>query len=146
MTLASSGESGERLRRPLLARLPDALRQHARLEVAADEAQHLLVVDTPCHPRPQGVVLDALEEGVRVEVDHERRTIGDGLARARDRLVRRAPRPEAERALVEVRVEDGAEHLQQGLLDQSIQGRRHPHNRVPPEGLGISTLVTGCGR
>jgi len=38
----------------------------------------------------------------------------------------RAPRPEAEGAVVKVRVEGGRQHLQQRLLDQPIQHRRHP--------------------
>jgi hypothetical protein len=146
MTLPSGRRERGALRRPLLDLLLDAVSHDARLQGATDEAQHLRVRDPPGDPRQQSVLLDTIEEGIQVDVHDPRRTVGEGLACRLDRLMGRAPRPKAEAVIVEVRVEDGREHLQQGLLDQPIQCRRHPSIRIPPEGLGISTLLTGCGR
>lgn len=79
-------------------------------------------------------MLDAIEERVQVKIDHERRVISDELACARDGLMGRATRSKAEARLGEVRVEDGGEHLQQSLLDQPIQRRRHPQGPHPTRG------------
>jgi hypothetical protein len=48
----------------------------------------------------------------------------------------RAPRPVAEAPAMEVRVEDGREHLQQGLADQPIHRSRHPQHPLTARGLG----------
>jgi hypothetical protein len=48
----------------------------------------------------------------------------------------RAPGPKAEAAVAEARIEDGCEHLQQRLLDQPIQRRRHPQQPLAAGGLG----------
>ena len=45
-------------------------------------------------------------------------------------------RTKAEAPVVKVRIEDGRQHLQQGLLDQPIQRRRHPQQPLTAGGLG----------
>jgi hypothetical protein len=111
MTFASSGESGEPGASSSLG-CRDPVGHDARFQVASDQAQYLLVDHPSSDPRHQGVVSDPVEERVEIDVDHPRRAICDGLACSLDRLVGRAPRPKAEGAVVEVRVEDGRQHLQ----------------------------------
>jgi hypothetical protein len=62
-------------------------------------------------PGHQGVVLNPIEERVQIEIDAPHRPIGDEAACPLDRLVGRAPRPVAEAVGMEMRVEDGREHL-----------------------------------
>jgi hypothetical protein len=38
------------------------------------------------------------------------------------------------------------QHLQDRLLDETVENRRMPRARLPPPGLEISTRRTGCGR
>ena len=63
--------------RPLLASLLDPVCEHPGFQVAADQTQHLLVVDPAGDPRHQRVVLDPVEEGVQIDVDRPRRAILD---------------------------------------------------------------------
>jgi hypothetical protein len=95
MSLVSSGESGEPLRRPLLARLLDALGHHTGFQVDSDKTQHLLVTHPPGDPRHQCVVRTRSKHASR-STSTTHRTILDGLACTLDRLVGRAPRPKTE--------------------------------------------------
>jgi len=61
MTFESNGESGEALRRPLLRRVLDPVSQHARFQIAANQTQHLLVIDPARDPRHQSIVLDTVK-------------------------------------------------------------------------------------
>jgi len=103
---------GRALRRAFLRRLHHAVGHDACLQVAPDQPEHLLISDPPCDPRHQRVVLDSVEERIQVEIDYPRRAILDGLTCGHDRVMSRAPRPEAEALLGEVRIEDGRQHLQ----------------------------------
>lgn len=91
-------------------------------------------------------MLNAIEERVEIKIGAPHRAIGDELACPLDSVMLRAPRPKAEAVGMELRIEDGREHLRDGLADQPIHRSRHPSIRRPPEGLGIITLRTGCGR
>lgn len=48
--------------------------------------------------------------------------------------------------LAEGRIKDRLQHLQQGLLDQTIRYVGMPSSHSPPSGLGIVTRRTGSGR
>lgn len=61
---------------------------------------------------------------------------GERLACTLHSLMSRTPRTKAEAVLTEGRIEDGRQHLQQGLLDHPIQRRRHPQVPHPAGGLG----------
>jgi hypothetical protein len=89
------------LSRPLLASLLDPVCEHPGLQGAADQTQHLPVVDPAGDSRHQRGVLDPVEEGVQVDLDRPRRAILDGLACRRDRSIGRASRPNAEGAVGE---------------------------------------------
>jgi hypothetical protein len=78
---------------------------------SGEMTEHPPVGDPSCDPRDQGVVLNSIEERVQIKVDAPRRAIHDEAARPLDRLMGRAPRPVAEAVGMEVRIEDGGEHL-----------------------------------
>ena len=48
----------------------------------------------------------------------------------------RAAGPKPVAVIAEVRLENGLEHLQHGLLDQPVQHRRHPQRALPAPGFG----------
>jgi len=81
-------------------------------------------------------VLDTIKERLQIDINHPRRVILHELARPLDRVMGRAPRAKPEAVIAEVRLEHGLEHSQHGLLDQSIQHRRHPQHPLPTPGLG----------
>ena len=99
-----------------------------------------------CDPRHQRVVLNPVKKRVEIKIDAPRRVISDELACPLDRLMRRAPRAKPEAMGMELRIEDRREHLRDGLADHPIHRAGTPSFRIPPEGLGIITLRTGCGR
>jgi hypothetical protein len=80
-------------------------------------------------------VLDPIEEAIEVQIDGVLVPLGDVALGALDRLVSRALGAEAEAALREAGIEYGHQHLREGLLDHSIQGRRHPQLPLPAGGL-----------
>ncbi len=123
------------LRRPLLGRLPHAIYHDSRFQVAADQLEHLLVGDPPCEPGHQRVVLDSVKEAIEVQIDGVLEPLGDVALGATDRIMGRAPGTKAEATLREAGVEYGHQHLREGLLDQPIQGRRHPQLPLPAGGL-----------
>jgi hypothetical protein len=94
--------------------------------VGPDQLEHLLVVDPSGDPGHQSVVLNAIEKRVEIKIDAPRRVISDELACPLHSLMLRAPRPEAEAMGMKLRVEDGREHLRDGLADQPIHRSRHP--------------------
>lgn len=83
----------------------------ARFQVGPDQLEHLLVVDPSCDPGHQRVVLNPIEKRVEIKIGAPRRVIIDELACPLDRLMGRAPRPIAEAAGMEMRIEDRREHL-----------------------------------
>ena len=89
-----------------------------------------------CDPGHQNVVLNAIEKRVEIKIDAPHRAIGDELACPLDSLMLRAPRPKAEAMGMELGVEDGREHLRDGLADHSIHRSRHSQLAHPTRGLG----------
>ena len=124
------------LRGPLLARGHQPAIHDARFEVASDQLEHLLVIDPSCDPGHQGVVLNAIEKRVEIKIDAPRCVISDELACPLDSVMLRAPRAKPEAMGMEQRVEDGREHLRDGLADQPIHHSRHPQLPHPARGLG----------
>ena len=53
-----------------------------------------------------------------------------------DSVMLRAPRPTTEAMGMEMRIEDGREHLRDGLADQPIHRSRHPQRPQTSRGLG----------
>ena len=136
MTFESSGESGEPCGVPssLADTKPPAMTR--RFQVAPDQPEHRFVTDPSRDPGHQSVVLNAIEKRVEIKIDAPRRVISDELACPFHSVMLRAPRPVAEAPAMEVRVEDGREHLQQGLADQPIHRSRHPQHPQTTRGLG----------
>jgi hypothetical protein len=124
------------LRGSLLRRVHQPAIHDVRLQVAPDQPQHPLVMHPPCDPGHQNVVLNAIEKRVEIKIDAPHRAIGDELACPLDSLMLRAPRPKAEAVGMEPRVEDGREHLRDGLADQPIHRSRHPQLPLTARGLG----------
>src|SRR5262249_677721 len=92
--------------------------------------------DPSCDSGHQGVVLNSIEKRVQIKIDAPRRAISDELACPLDSLMLRAPRAKPEAMGMEMRVEDGREHLRNGLADQPIYRSRHPHDPHAARGLG----------
>ena len=132
----SSGESGEPLWGSLRRRVHQPAIHDARFQVAPDQLEHLLVMHPSCDPGHQNVVLNAIEERVEIKIDAPHRAIGDELACPLDSLMLRAPRPKAEAMGMELRVEDGREHLRDGLADHPIHRSRHSQLPLTARGLG----------
>jgi hypothetical protein len=68
-------------------------------------------MDPSRDPGHQSVVLNAIKKRIEIKIGAPRRVIVDELACPLDRLMGRAPRPVAEAVGMELRVEDGREHL-----------------------------------
>src|SRR6516225_4366725 len=120
----------------LLARVHQPASHDACFQVGPDQLEHLLVVDPSGDPGHQGVVLNAIEKRVEIKIDAPRRVISDELACPLDSMMLRAPRAKPEAVRMESGVEDGREHLRDGLADQPIHRSRHPQQPHPTRGLG----------
>jgi hypothetical protein len=107
-----------------------------RFQVAPDQPEHPLVMHPSRDPGHQCVVLNPIEKLVEIKIGAPRRAIGDELACPLDSVMLRAPRPKAEAMGMEQRVEDGREHLRDGLADQPIYRSRHPQLPQTTRGLG----------
>jgi len=81
-------------------------------------------------------VVHPVEEGFQVEIDHPGVTAGDGVLSPADRLVGGATGPKAVALVGKVGVEDRGQHLKEGLLDKTVEDRRHPEGPHLPAGLG----------
>ena len=93
-------------------------------------------MDPSCDPGHQSVVLNAIEKRVEIKIDAPRRVISDELACPLDSVMLRAPRAKPEAMGMELGVEDGREHLRDGLADQPIHRSRHPQHPQTARGLG----------
>src|SRR5262249_51706332 len=81
-------------------------------------------------PSHQYVVVDPVEKLLQVYVHHPAATFLDVLPRRSHGIVRAAPRPKAIAVLGKRRIESRLEHLQDALLDESVENRRNPQ---PPD-------------
>src|SRR5947209_12135408 len=124
------------LRGPLLTRSHQPALHDTRFQIAPDQPQHPLVMHPPCDPGHQSVVLNSIEKRVEIKIDAPRRVISDELACPLDSLMLRAPRAKPEAMGMELWVEDGREHLRDGLADQPIHHSRHPQLPHPARRLG----------
>ena len=112
------------LRRAFLRRADQPSFHHPRGQKAADQLQDALVSNPLGHQPHQDVVVDPVEELLQVDV-HDKAVAGrDVRLRLRHRLMRRAPRPEAEARLGERPVPVRLQHLQHRLLDEAVEHRR----------------------
>ena len=136
MTLLSSGESGDPCGVPSTRRVHQPALHDARFQVASDQLEQPLVMHPSGDPGHQCVVLNAIEKRFEIKIDAPRRVVSDELACPLDSLMLRAPRPKPEAVGMELRVEDGREHLRDGLADQPIHRSRHPQLPHPARGLG----------
>jgi site-specific DNA recombinase len=113
------------LRRALLRRADQPIRQHARSQKAADQPQDALVRHPFRHQPHQDVVIDPVEEFLQIKIHHNGMAGRDVLLRLRHRLMRRAPRPKAEARLGERPVPARLQHLHHRLLDEAVEHRRN---------------------
>lgn len=88
-------------------------------------------------------MVDPVEELLQVDIDHPPVALLQPLSCLLDGLMGAPTRPEPVAVLRERRVEDGLEHLRDGLLDQPVQHRgdpQQPHTTIglrdldPPDG------------
>src|SRR5216684_2283248 len=113
------------LRRALLRRADQPIRQHARGQKAADQLQDALVGCPLGHQPHQDIVVDPVEELLQVDIHHDVVAGRNVRLRLRHRLMRRAPRPKAEAMLGERPVPVGLQHLHHRLLDEAVEHRRN---------------------
>ena len=90
-------------------------------------------------------MVDPIEKFLEVEIHDEGVSGRDVRLRPFHRLMRRAPRPEAEAHLGERRFPFRLQHLHDRLLDEAIEHSRDAERPLPPDAFGISTRRTGCG-
>src|SRR5205814_9477979 len=91
----------------------------------SDQPEHSLVGHPSrdrCH---QFVVIDSIEEFLKIEVYHPAMACGDVLLRLGYRLMRRAFRPEPVTVFGECWVPSALQYLHHRLLDESIQSEEH---------------------
>jgi site-specific DNA recombinase len=113
------------LRRALLRRADQPIRQYARSQKAADQLQDALVRHPLRHQPHQDVVIDPVKELFQIKIHHDVVTGRDVCLRLRHGLMRRAPRPKAEAMCGERPVPVGLQHLHHRLLDEAVKHRRH---------------------
>ena len=93
----------------------------------------------------QGALCSTFQKFFEIEVNYDAVALGNVFLRLSYCLMGGASRSEAVTVLGKRRVPALLKHLQQGLLDQSVDNARHAELLTPPSGLGISTRFTGCG-
>jgi hypothetical protein len=116
----------------------------ACIEVGAKELEHLLVFHRAGDSGQKGIVVHSVEEGLQIEIDHPPVSLGHGFLGSAHGLVGRAAGPKAVASVREVGVEDGGEHLEEGLLDESVQYRGHPEVTHPAGGFGDRDPADGA--
>jgi DNA polymerase III epsilon subunit-like protein len=99
-----------------------------------------------CDPGHQCVVLNAIKKRVEIKIDAPHRAISDELACALHSLMLRAPRPKAEAVGWKCGSKTGVSTCVMAWQINRSTAAGTPNFRRPPEGLGIITLLTGCGR
>src|SRR5262245_10137844 len=112
------------LRCSFLAVNDHSVHHHSRLEETTDNPQHPLVLDSLGKPPHQEVVIDSIEESFEVNIDNPVEALLDVALRLEYSLVRATPRSKTVTVSGETCVESRTKHLQDGLLDESIDYRR----------------------
>src|SRR6267143_2671109 len=124
------------LRRPLVGRPDQPIRQHARGQKAADQPPDALVAYPFCDQPHQQVVVDPVEELLQVDVHYPAPARRNQFLRPRHRLMRRAARPKPVAARAERPVPFALQHLQHRLLDEAVENRRDAEGALAPTRLG----------
>jgi len=112
------------LRRTFLRRADRPSFHHTRIQECADELQDAVVSDPLGNKPHQNVVFDPVEELFQVDVHNNGVPGRDIRLRPFHRLMRRAPRPQAEARLGERSVPLRLQHLHHRLLDEAVEHRR----------------------
>src|SRR4051794_3713817 len=124
------------LRGTLLARPHDSIRHDPGFQEPANQPQHPHITNPARHPGHQRIMLNPIKEPVQINVDHPPVAILDRPPSHPHRLMSGSTRTKTERRPREMRIEDRAEDLRNGLLHQPIQHTRHPQQPFTPAGLG----------
>ncbi len=95
------------------------------------------------HPHERVGSVTMAPERFEIKINAPHRAVSDELAL--DSVMLRAPRPKAEAVGMKLRIEDGREHLRDGLADHPIHRRRHTQLAHRARGLGDHHR-TGRGR
>lgn len=91
-------------------------------------------------------MIDPIEEAIEVAIGGPLEPISDGAPCALHRLMRRAPRAEAETPHGEAGVEDGMRTCGMACWISRSRAVGTPSSLVPPSGFGIVALRMGWGR
>jgi site-specific DNA recombinase len=134
--LLRSGRQRTALRGPLVHRKHQAALHHPGGEKCPDEFEHALVGYPHGDAGHEAIVVHSVEEFLEIEVNHDVVALGNVALRLGHRLMRRAPRSEAVAMLGKRRVPSLLQHLQHGLLDQSVDHARHAELSDPAVRLG----------
>ena len=113
------------LRRTLRRRTDQPVFQHPRAYKPADEHEHACIGHPFGDPGHQAVLIDAIEKFLQIDINQPRVAVGHVPLGLRYGLMRRASRSESVAMLRKRRVPSRLEHLQQPLLDESIDDTRN---------------------
>ncbi len=120
------------LRRPLSDFHYHAFHQSPATQVPANQFQHPFVPDDGPDSLHQDVVMHPVKELLDVQIDDPVPALPDHVITRRSHgFVSAASRSEPVAVFAEPRFEDRPQHLQQQLLEESIQHRRDPQTAHP---------------
>ena len=114
------------LRRALFRRTDQPSLHHTRIQESADELQETLVSNPLGNQPHQNIVVDPVEKFFQVKIHDNGIPRRDIRLRPFHRLMRRAPRPEAEAGLGERLIPVRLQHLHDRLLNEAVEHRWNP--------------------
>jgi site-specific DNA recombinase len=119
---------------PLVALHKRSVLQHSCFQEAPDDPQQAFVFHSTCETAHQYIVINPVEELLQVDIHDDLSPLGHVLLRPLQRLVGAAAGPESVAGLRKRGVNQRAQYLEDGLLDQPVHHRRdaqlpHPSPR-----------------
>ena len=116
------------------------LTEDAGLQERRHQRQHAPVSDPSTHPAHQGPVVDLIEAGRDVRVDHPLIRAAGEVVNLGDRVLGPAPGTEAVRVRREIRLEDRLQHELERSLDHPVPDGRDAQPATLATGLGDHPL------
>jgi hypothetical protein len=95
----------------------------AAVQVRSYQTKNALIRDALTQAFNQDVVVDTVEELLQIHVHHDPAPRLHIRLSGKHRIMRTASRPKTVAMLAETRIEQRLQHLQQGLLDQTVGHR-----------------------
>jgi hypothetical protein len=143
--LASSGLSGPPLRRAQVAIYHLPAIHDPGIQIPPNQPDHPCVIDASLEPIDQDVVVDLVKELGQVHVHHHALARLDVRPCGLDRIMRTPARSKPVAVFAERGVDQRLQHLQKGLLDQTICHRRDAQLALAAVRLGNHHLAYRAG-